>query len=251
MKLISILLLIAFALPSGSRLLQAAPAPVPENEKISMTVGHSFVIDTAGDLERVAVAAEEVIEAVAITQREVVLNAKSVGETTVIIWQRNNGGRRSYDVVVEPSASRADALRRNLRKDLGDGVEGELNDKTVLLRGSVRNQAEGDKAMAIAAAFGTPVNLMTMATPPAAAQILLKVRFANVDRSASLSLGANLFSTGAGNTTGSLTTRTVQRTHAGQRRRYREPRFQSVQRAQSLSLPAGPESRRHDRSAGG
>jgi pilus assembly protein CpaC len=206
MKLISIILFLSFALSSGSRLLRAAPAAAPQNERISMTVGHSFVIDTTGDLERVAVATEDVIEAVAVTQREVVLNAKSVGETSVIIWQRNNGGRRSYDVTVEPSSSKADALRRNLRKDVGDAVEGELNDKTVLLRGSVRNQAEGDKAMAIAAAFGLPVNLMTVATPPAAAQILLKVRFADVDRTASLSLGANLFSTGAGKTIGGVTT---------------------------------------------
>jgi pilus assembly protein CpaC len=89
---------------------------------------------------------------------------------------------------------------------MGDRIQAELDDKSVLLRGEVRTQAEGDRAIAIASAYGTPVNLMTIAVPSAEPQILLKVRFASVDRSASLSLGANLFSTGATNTVGGLST---------------------------------------------
>jgi pilus assembly protein CpaC len=42
--------------------------------------------------------------------------------------------------------------------------------------------------------------------PPAEPQILLHVRFADVDRSATTSLGVNLLSTGAGNTVGQVTT---------------------------------------------
>ncbi len=42
--------------------------------------------------------------------------------------------------------------------------------------------------------------------PPTDGQILLKVKFANVDRAASIELGVNLLSTGAGNTPGMVTT---------------------------------------------
>ncbi len=93
-----------------------------------------------------------------------------------------------------------------MREELGDSVQGTLEDKSVLLRGLVRSQAEGDRAIEIASGYGTPVNLMTIAIPPAPQQILLKVRFASVDRTASLSLGANIFGTGAaGNTIGGTT----------------------------------------------
>ena len=87
------------------------------DRQITIVAGKSAVIDSPGDVERVAVATDDIVEAVAVTQREVVLNAKAPGETTVIIWQRNGGGRQSYDVAVKPSpletrdTSPADARR--------------------------------------------------------------------------------------------------------------------------------------------
>jgi pilus assembly protein CpaC len=50
------------------------------------------------------------------------------------------------------------------------------------------------------------VNLLRVSVPPTEAQILLKVRFADVDRAASQDLGLNIFSTGATNTIGSIST---------------------------------------------
>ncbi len=195
-------LALALVLSTGSGLLQAADEP----RQIDITVGKSFVIETPDAMERVLVATEDIVEAVATTQREVVLNAKAPGETSVLIWQRNGGARLSYNVTVTASNSKNEALKRRLHTELGDSIQGELDDKSVLLSGQARSQVEGDRAMEIAASYGTPVNLMTIATPSATPQILLKVRFASVDRTASLQLGANLFSTGVGSTVGSTST---------------------------------------------
>src|SRR6185436_2224290 len=52
----------------------------------------------------------------------------------------------------------------------------------------------------------TTVNLLNVNVPPSEQQILLKVRFADVDRGATQDLGVNLFSTGATNTIGRITT---------------------------------------------
>ena len=60
--------------------------------------------------------------------------------------------------------------------------------------------------MSIASTLGRTVNLLYVDVPPAEAQVLLKVRFATIDRSASLELGLNLASTGAGNTIGGIST---------------------------------------------
>jgi pilus assembly protein CpaC len=194
-----ILLLAAVLVCSGY--IRAADEP----RRLTVTAGKSVVIDTAMDVERVAVATEDTVEAVAITQREIVLNGKAPGETTVIVWQRG-GQRISYDVLVEPSTLKLVALRQRMLDAVGESVQVDLDDKSVILRGSVQNQAQGERAMAIAGMAGKPVNLLTMPTPAATPQILLKVRFADVDRSASLALGANLFSTGTGNTVGGITT---------------------------------------------
>ena len=201
MRSFTSVLMLSLVLAQGSGLGAAA-----EPEQIHITVGKSVVIETPGDMERVAVATEDTVEAVAVTQREVVLNGKAPGETSVLIWLRNGGGRLAYDVTVEPSNARNEALHNRLRTDVGDSIKGDIDDKMVLLRGEAHSQAEGDRAMAIAAGFGTPVNLMTIAVPSAQPQILLKVRFASVDRTASLALGANIISTGAGSTTGAIST---------------------------------------------
>jgi pilus assembly protein CpaC len=58
----------------------------------------------------------------------------------------------------------------------------------------------------MASSAGKVVNLLYVNVPQAPPQILLKVRFASVDRNASKQLGINIFSTGAANTIGTVTT---------------------------------------------
>lgn len=197
MKSISLIAAIIVA----ASMVRAAEAP----QAITLTAGKSFVIDTTGDIERVAVATEDTVEAVAITQREIVLNGKTPGETSVIVWQRG-AERLSYDVVVEPSPLKLTSLRARMREAMGDSVQVDIQDKSVIVRGSVKTPAQGERALAIAATEGTPVNLLNVSAPAAKPQILLKVRFADVDRTKSLQLGMNLFSTGAGNTIGGTST---------------------------------------------
>jgi pilus assembly protein CpaC len=60
--------------------------------------------------------------------------------------------------------------------------------------------------VAIASALGKPVNLLRVDVPETEPQILLRVKFATIDRSVSTEFGINFLSTGAGNTAGSITT---------------------------------------------
>jgi pilus assembly protein CpaC len=70
----------------------------------------------------------------------------------------------------------------------------------------VDNLTSNDRAVAIAGTAGKVINLLNARVPKADAQILLKVKFADVDRSASAQFGVNFFSTGLGNTPGAITT---------------------------------------------
>jgi pilus assembly protein CpaC len=58
----------------------------------------------------------------------------------------------------------------------------------------------------MAATLGKVVNLLRVDVPAVEPQILLHVKFADVDRAATTSFGVNLLSTGAGNTIGQVTT---------------------------------------------
>src|ERR1035441_1434128 len=58
------------------------PAPIPQAPgKLMVTVGKSLIIDSPLNIQRVSVANGELIEAVAVNPKEVLLNGKGPGET--------------------------------------------------------------------------------------------------------------------------------------------------------------------------
>ncbi len=175
-------------------------------ESLAVTTGKSLVLDTPADLRRVAVSNGELAEAMAVTPREVLINGKSPGETTVILWLQD-GSRALYDLMVRPNSTRMEAVRRQLERELGgQDVTVDVESDTVFLRGTVKDLSSAERAAGMAATLGKVVNLLRVQTPDAEAQILLKVKFADVDRAAGSDLGANLLSTGATNTIGQITT---------------------------------------------
>ena len=81
-----------------------------------------------------------------------------------------------------------------------------FGNNNIFLRGTVKDLTSSTRAVQIASTAGKVVNLLNVEVPASDPQILLKVRYASVDRSKALSLGINLFSLGLGNTLGAITT---------------------------------------------
>ncbi len=172
--------------------------------------GKAVLVDTAQPIERMAIGSSDTAEATAVTPTEVMLNGKAIGETSLIVWMKG-GGRQFFNVQVRPSnftvGDKMDGVRRELRTELpGQNVRVTSEDGAVFLRGTVKDLTSSDRAVQIAATAGKVVNLLYVNVPKPEPQILLKVRFASLDRSRSNQLGINLFSTGAGNTLGSVST---------------------------------------------
>jgi pilus assembly protein CpaC len=175
-----------------------------------VAVGKSVLVDSVRPVERIAVGSAELAEATAVSPNEVMINGKAPGETTLIVWQ-SGGGRQFFNLKVRPSeaaaSDRLDGLRRELRTEFpGQTMRVTSEGGTIFLRGTVKDIASSDRAVQIASTAGKVVNLLYVNTPASETQILLKVRFASLDRSRGRQLGINVFSTGAGNTIGSVTT---------------------------------------------
>lgn len=171
-----------------------APAAASAPEKLVLTVGKSMIIDSPVRIERVAVANELMIEAVAINPKEVLLNGKLPGETSLIVWQVG-GTRLVYDLTVRASPARLDAVRQQLARDFpNDEINVVYENDTAFVRGTVRDVIAAERVMSMVSTLGKAINLLRVDVPPVETQILLKVRFANVDRGASLDLGLNLAS---------------------------------------------------------
>lgn len=180
------------------------------SNELFVAVGKTVLVDTEKPITRIAVASGEIAEANAVSPSEIMINGKAFGETSLVIWEAN-GARQFFNVKVraalEASSERVEGLRRELRTEFpGQAIQVSAEGGNIFLRGTVKDLSSSDRAVQIASTVGKVVNLLYVDVPPPARQILLKVRFASYDRTLNKDLGINLFSLGAANTIGSVTT---------------------------------------------
>jgi pilus assembly protein CpaC len=203
---IRIVLLATAVCATASRQAAAATAleaqAQPANEaganapgRLTVTVGKSLIIDSPLNIQRVSVANGDLVEAVAVNPKEVLINGKSAGETSLIVWQQN-GSRLLYDLTVRMSTAKLDAVRQQISREFpNSNITVNYDNDTPFLRGTVKDVNESERLMAIVGTLGKPVNLLRVDVPAVDPQILLRVKFANVDRSATIDLGINFAST--------------------------------------------------------
>lgn len=199
----------------------APPQPVPvmqpvgptiqdSSNDLSVTVGKAVVLDLAKPVRQIVVGLGDFAEAQAVSPTQVLVNGKNVGETTLIIWDAS-GTRQFFNVTVRASTyaqhDQLETIRRQLRIELpGQDVAVSIEGANVFLRGTVDNLTDASRAATIAGTAGKVVNLLNVKVPDSERQILLKVRFAAVDRTKEKDFGLNLFSLGAANTIGTVST---------------------------------------------
>ncbi len=187
-------------------LTSAYSADPTDSSELLVAVSKSIVLENASGVRRVLIGNPEIAEAIAVSGTEVVINGKAPGNTTLVLWTAS-GKRSLFDIHVQGGHSKEDTAREELARELPDqDISIRMEGENVFLRGLVSDVVGASRAVAIASTLGKVVNLLNVKAPPAEPQILLRVRFANVDRAASIDLGANLFSTGAGNTPGLIST---------------------------------------------
>jgi pilus assembly protein CpaC len=177
---------------------------------LSVTVGKTVLVDCAQPIARVAIGLGDIAQASAVSPTEIMVNGKAPGETSLIIWDIH-GGRQFFNITVRPmstlSADNLDSVRRELRTELpGSTIKVTYDNNNIFLRGDVKDMTSAERAVKIASTAGKVVNLLSVDVPRSDPQILLKVRFASVDRSLQKQLGINLFNLGAGNSVGGVST---------------------------------------------
>jgi len=172
-------------------------------EDLRLTIGKSVVIDYPSDIRQISTSNPDIADASPVTTREILLHGKGIGAATMVVWSKT-GQRTFYNVTVDLNL---DSLRRSLREDFpADKVEVHPSRDAIALTGVVQNKDESDRISALSATYAkTVVNSLQIASP-VDKQILLRVKFAQLDRLASQNYGVNFLSTGAANTIGGIQT---------------------------------------------
>jgi len=170
---------------------------------LRVMVGKSLLINTTERLKRVSVTDPTVADALVVTPTQVLVNGLAPGEVSLLIWdelERN----RSFDLRVDVDITAASEEMHRLFPDEQINVTPSRN--AIVLSGHVTTEDVSKHAGALASAYSkNVVNVLTFG-PVGAEEVLLEVKFAEVDRTALTQMGFNLLSTGSGNTIGSTTT---------------------------------------------
>jgi len=187
----------------------AATAQMPSEAEshgaapLRVMVGKSLLINTTERLRRVSVTDPGVADAIVITPTQILVHGRSAGEVSLLIWDELERSR-SFDLRVDVDVSAASEEERRVFPD--EQISVTPSRSAIVLSGHVTTEDIATRAGKIAEAYSkNVVNVLTFG-PVGAQEVLLEVRFAEVDRSAALQLGVNYFTPGIGHTTGTLST---------------------------------------------
>src|SRR5207253_2179342 len=128
---------------------------------------------------------------------------RSPGEVSLLIWDELERSR-SFDLRVDVDVSAAAEQEKRVFPD--EQITVTPSRSAIVLSGHVSTEDVAKKAGMIADAFSKNVVNVLSFGPLGAQEVLLEVKFAEVSRAAVLQLGVNLFSTGAANTPGAIST---------------------------------------------
>jgi pilus assembly protein CpaC len=197
-----------------------APAPAPAAratnaaatmpvQRVDLLVGRSTVLRTDRPIKRVSLPKPEIADAMVTSPTEVLVHGKMPGTISLLVWG-DNGEITTYDVVVRRDLSELEQRVRQLFP--GEPILVSTNGEDVVLSGVVSSKYVVDKATSLATGYvekaDRVVNLLRQQEGTASNQVMLRVRFAEVSRSALQEIGASFFTspTGVENTLGRITT---------------------------------------------
>ncbi len=193
----------AVAAPNAGAAVDAEP------NAVRLLVGRSTVLDVGTPIARVSLTSAEVADALVTSPSQLLINGKMPGTISMFVWDRA-GALRRYELTVQRDLALLAEQMKNLFPN--EAIAVHANGKNVVLTGSVSNKDIIEKAVNVAAGYVDKkeevTTLLQLGQGAATNQVLLRVRFAEVSRSALTELGASFFTspTGVENTIGRVTT---------------------------------------------
>jgi pilus assembly protein CpaC len=164
---------------------------------IDLLVGRSTILNVGSAITRVSLTVPDVADAMVTAPQQLLIHGKAPGVISMFVWDRA-GGIKTYEVNVRRDLTQLIEQMRNLFP--GEAVSVVGSGKDVVLSGTVSSKYVIDKAAEVAGGYvekkENVVNLLKQQEGVASNQVLLRVRFAEVSRSALQELGASFIANG-------------------------------------------------------
>lgn len=174
---------IAISRPASAQVRLASGVDAGE---LDVPVNKSQVLRADRPYAKALIGNPDIADIVPISASSVYVLGKKTGTTSLTLYDRSNRLIAVVDVVVGPDVT---TLKHQLADLLpGDTIAARMSNDSVILEGMVHDAVEADKAVQIAETFapGKVVNMLSLGS---AQQVMLEVRFAEVNRSALSQIG--------------------------------------------------------------
>jgi pilus assembly protein CpaC len=200
------------ATSAGPATTATMPAQVPaasqgqessEPQTLHLLVGRSLVITSPSRIKRVSLADPEIAEALVVSPTQVLVNGKKPGGVSLLLWDETDQSQ-AFEVSVDIDVL---GLSQKIHEVFpAENVHIDTSKDVVIITGKISSAVVADKILEVVKGAAPKVTSMMQVPPPLTGEILLQVKFAEVDRTALTQLGVNIFSTGLGKTIGAIST---------------------------------------------
>jgi pilus assembly protein CpaC len=160
------------------------------SDNITVLIGRAIVIESSQPFIEVSVASPAVADVSPLSDRSIYIFGKARGATTLTLLGENGALITSVTVKVVPDLAE---LKRHLKDVLpNEPINVRLSGGGIVLSGVVSGKAKVTRAMALARSYvgDAAINMMSVGGTQ---QVMLKVRIAEMSRSAAKALGLDFF----------------------------------------------------------
>ena len=183
----------AFTPASGSWTAGSAPLPEVATD-IDLLVGRSTIVNVGSPIARVSLTVPDIADAMVTAPSQLLIHGKQPGTISLFVWDRA-GSIKTFEVKVRRDLT---ALATQLKQLFpGEPITAVGSGKDIVLSGTVSAAYVIEKAGDVAGGYvekkENVVNLLKQQEGVASNQVMLRVRFAEVSRSAVQELGATYF----------------------------------------------------------
>jgi pilus assembly protein CpaC len=174
-----------------------AAASDTNTSEVQLLVGRSTLLNVGSHITRVSLTSPNVADAMVTTPSQLLIHGKAPGTISMFVWDKA-GGIKKFEVVVRRDLSQLAEQLKQLFP--GEPISIHSNGRDVVISGIVTSKYVVDKAAEVTVGYVEKkedvVNLLRQQEGVATNQVLLRVRFAEVSRSAMSELGTSIFANG-------------------------------------------------------
>ena len=171
---------------------QGALQPGEAPGELHMLVGRSLVINSPARLARVSVADPNIADAIILNPSQIQINGKVPGAVSLVLWDES-GENQTFDLFVDLDILGISQRVREIFPD--EPIEVAATKDLITISGRASSKEVADKILQlVSAAHPKVVSMMSIPAAAPAGEVLLQVKFAEVDQAALSQFGFNFMS---------------------------------------------------------